>query len=61
MYRKSCCTTPGVGVGIRVDVSVRKMLEVIHRSFLCDGQGADRRAILYMDRARLFKTNDNVS
>ena len=42
--RKSYCTTPGVGVGVSVGVS--KMLKFLRKSFLCDGQGAVRRAIL---------------
>ena len=37
MYRKSCCTTPGVRVS---GGSISEMLK-----FLCDGQGTDRRVI----------------
>ena len=42
----SCCTTPGAGIS--------KML-----SFLCDGQGAARQAVLYMDRS-YFSFGENL-
>ena len=42
--RKSYYTTYRVGVGVGVGVS--KMLKFLHLSFLCDGQGAVRWAIL---------------
>ena len=43
MYRKRYCTTSGIGE----DKSISKM-------FLCDGQDADRRAIIYLDRSCCF-------
>ena len=51
--RKSYCTTPGVGVGIGDGscVGVTKMLKFLHLSFLCDGQGAVRRATCPCDRS----------
>ena len=42
--RKSYGTTPGVRIGGSVGVS--KMLKFLRESFLCDGQGAVRQAIL---------------
>ena len=77
MYKKSCCTTPGIEVGISGSISISKMLKFMLK-FLCDGQGPVRQAILYKDRscinsaagvvviflevwAWLFKTNDVVS
>ena len=42
--------TPGVGVGRdggSSGDSIRKMLKFLCESFLCDGQGADRQAILF--------------
>ena len=50
MYRKSYCTTIGVGGG-----SVDKMLKFYVFKFLCDGQGAVRQAILYGDRSCVRK------
>ena len=54
--RKSCYTTLGVGVGVGVGVSKKFNIKV----FLCDGQGAVRRAILslwqvllYLEKSRL--------
>ena len=35
-----------VGVGISFDFGVSKMFKVFMLKFLCDGQGADRQAIL---------------
>ena len=46
LYRKSFCTTPGIRADISVAVSISKIL-----SFLYDGQGAVRQAILYNDRS----------
>ena len=43
--RKSYCTTPGVSIGGGVGVG-GEMLKFLHSSFLCDGQGAVRQAIL---------------
>ena len=37
---------PGVGVGGSVGVS--KIVKFLHSSFLCDGQGPVRRAILFL-------------
>ena len=37
MYRKSCCTSPGVRVGS--SIGIRKTFNFILK-FLCDGQGA---------------------
>ena len=48
MYRKSYCSNPGVGVGIGGG-GMNKMLK-FNVKFLCYGQGAVSRAILYMDR-----------
>ena len=49
-YRKSICTI--LGMGIRVSINscggVSKILSFIFK-FLCHGQGAVRRAILYAD------------
>ena len=45
-YRKSYCTTPGVGIGSGHSFGVDKMLK-----FLYDEQGTVRRAILYPDRS----------
>ena len=42
------CTTPGVGVSAG---RVSKMLKCLRLSSLCDGQGADRRAIMSNDRS----------
>ena len=42
---------PGVCVGVSVGVGISKMLKFSHLSFLFDGQGADRRAILPSDRS----------
>ena len=36
----------GVGVGVGGGVSISKMLKFLRERFLCDGQGAVRRAIL---------------
>ena len=42
--QKSYCTTISGGVGIS------KILKFLHLILLCDGQGADRQAILYKER-----------
>ena len=39
---------PGLGVGVSFGVGVRKMFLSCMLKFLCDGQGAARRAILYV-------------
>ena len=44
-YRKSYHTIPGVCIG-GGSSGVSKMLKFLHLSFLCDGQGTDRLAIL---------------
>ena len=52
--RKSYCTTPSIGIGVGVGIGISvgggvgasKMLKFLHLSFLCDGQGTVRRAIL---------------
>ena len=45
--RKSYCTTPGVGIGGGGGGGgISKMLQFLCLSFLCDGLGAVRRAIL---------------
>ena len=44
VYRKSYCTTPGVGIG------VDKMLKFNVKVFQSDRQGSVRRAVLYTDR-----------
>ena len=46
---KNYCTIPVIGGGIGIGVS--QMLNILHYSFLCDGQGADRRAISYEDKS----------
>ena len=43
--RKRYYTTPGVGIGVGVG-GISKMLKFLHLSFLGDGQGFVRRAIL---------------
>ena len=47
MYRKSYCTTPGIGVGGEVS----KMLQFYIKVLLCVWQGAVRQAILNADRS----------
>ena len=47
MYRKSCCTTLGIGFS-----GVSKMLNFLTFKFLCDGQALSiGRAILYVERS----------
>ena len=52
---KSYYTTPGIGVGIGGgSAAVGKMLKFVCSSFLCDGQGAVRRAILSLCQVLFF-------
>ena len=53
MCRKSYCTTVGIDVGGHSGVS--KMFNFFFKVLLC-GQGTVRQAILYVDRARGYKT-----
>ena len=48
MYRKSYCITSSIDVG---HVSFSKMSKILHETFLYDGQGTDRHAVLYADRS----------
>ena len=55
MYRKSYCITAGTDVGGGSGVS--KMFKFYFKVLLCNGQGTLRQAILYVDRARGYKTS----
>ena len=48
IYRKSCCTTPNVSIGSG------RVSKKFYIKILCDGQGAVRQAILYVDRCCQF-------
>ena len=48
--KKTFALPNGNGVGGGVGIS--KIVKILHQSFLCDGQGTDRCAILYKSRSR---------
>ena len=47
MYRKSCCTTPGIGIGGYIS----KMLKFYIKVFYVMGKGANRQVIMYEDKS----------
>ena len=59
MYWMTYCSTLSVGDIVGVSGSVCKMLKMFIIRYLCDGQGADRGAILHTDRSCLFFFSEN--